>query len=81
MSREEYRVPSSLSSVLLGAAVLQAVGDELIDSVVTENIPILTEDEKFNETITSTISRVSAVLEGQPPSHPYFILAWITSLV
>lgn len=44
---------------------MQAVGDPLIDSIVSENIPILTGDEKFNETVTSIVKRVGAVLNGQ----------------
>ena len=43
---------------------LQAVGDELIDSVVSENIPFFTEQEKFNETVTSSAKRVEAILRG-----------------
>ncbi len=43
---------------------MQALGDGLIDSVVAENIPILTTEEKFNETVTSAVNRVGAVLNG-----------------
>ena len=52
-------------------AAVQALGDPLIDSVVSENIPILTADEKFNETVSSIVRRVEAVLTGktQAPSH------------
>ena len=42
----------------------QAVGDGLIDSIVSDNIPILTEQEKFNETATSSVRRIEAVLSG-----------------
>lgn len=45
--------------------LIQAVGDPLIDSVVSENIPILTGEEKFNETVTSIVKRVEAVLKGE----------------
>ena len=44
---------------------MQALGDPLIDSVVSENIPILTADEKFNETVSSIVRRVEAVLTGK----------------
>lgn len=50
---------------------LQALGDPLIDSVVSENIPLLTADEKFNETVTSIARRVEAVLTSE--SHLYRI--------
>ena len=43
---------------------MQAVGDNLIDSVVSENIPVLTADEKFNETVVSIAKRVGAVLNS-----------------
>ena len=49
---------------------LQAVGDELIDSIISENIPTLTEAEKFNEALTSCVTRIEAKLTGshtQPP--------------
>lgn len=43
---------------------MQAVGDDLVDSIVGDNIPILTEAEKFNETVISSVKRVSARLLG-----------------
>ena len=42
----------------------QAVGDELIDSIISENIPTLTEAEKFNEALTSCVARIEAKLTG-----------------
>lgn len=48
-----------------GSAFVSAVGDELIDSIVGENIPILTEDEKYNETVASSVNRVVAKLTGK----------------
>ena len=47
---------------------MQAVGDQLIDSVVSQNIPILTTEEKYNETVTSAVERVAAALTGAPLS-------------
>ncbi|GMH32207.1 hypothetical protein BSKO_00041 [Bryopsis sp. KO-2023] len=47
-----------------GPAFLKAVGDDLIDSIISDQIPILTEQEKFNETATSTTKRLEAVLSG-----------------
>ena len=35
-----------------------------MDSVVGDNIPILTEQEKFNEAVSSIVKRVSAKLTG-----------------
>lgn len=37
----------------------------MIDSVIGDNIPILTEQEKFNETITSSVKRIGAALTGE----------------
>ena len=44
---------------------MQALGDNLIDSVVSESIPLLTADEKFNETVVSISKRVGAVLNSK----------------
>lgn len=48
---------------------LQAIGDNLVDSVVSDNIPIFTEEEKFNEAVSSIVKRVEAKLTGAAPSH------------
>lgn len=45
--------------------LLQALGDPLIDSVVSESIPLLTADEKYNETVYSIARRVGAVLNSE----------------
>ena len=36
----------------------------MIDSVIGENIPIFTEQEKFNETVTSSVKRLESALTG-----------------
>jgi len=54
-----------------GDSFVKAVGDELIDSVQGDNIPIFTEEEKFNEAALSSINRVVAVLDGkEDPGAP-----------
>lgn len=54
-----------------GPAFLRAVGDPLIDSIVSDNIPIFTEQEKYNETITSSVKRIAAQLKGEEvPAAP-----------
>ena len=53
-----------------GPAFLKAVGDELIDSVVGDNIPILAGDEKFNEAVTSSVKRVEAKLSNLADPGP-----------
>ena len=55
-----------------GKAFMEAVGDDLIDSIVGENIPILTGEEKYNETVTSSVKRVVAKLSGKAdPGAPF----------
>jgi hypothetical protein len=44
---------------------MKAVGDELIDSIVGDNIPILAEEEKYNQTVTSSLERLAARLDGR----------------
>jgi hypothetical protein len=44
---------------------VQAVGDELLDSIVSDNIPIWTEEEKYNQTVLSSVDRIEAQLTGQ----------------
>lgn len=46
------------------------MGDELVESIVTDNIPILTEQEKFNETAISSVKRIAAKLRGQEDPGP-----------
>ena len=53
-----------------GPAFLKAVGDELIDSVVGDNVAILTEEEKYNEAVQSSVNRVVAVLSGKADPGP-----------
>lgn len=46
--------------------LLQAIGDDLIDSIVSDNIPIYTEEEKYNQTVLSSLDRIEAKLNGAP---------------
>jgi len=59
-------VSSSKEGALTGGpGFLKAVGDDLIDSIVGDNIPIFTEEEKFNETVLSSVKRIEATFTGQ----------------
>lgn len=58
------------------ALAVQAVGDDLVDSIVGDNIPILTEAEKFNETVISSVKRVSARLLGARAALPCVCSMW-----
>eukprot|EP00775_Hariotina_reticulata_P011379 gene11379-11528_t len=54
-----------------GDGFVQAVGDDLVDSIVSDNIPIFTEEEKYNQTVLSSVERIEAQLNGQPvPEAP-----------
>jgi uncharacterized protein len=58
-------------AVVGGSKFLGALGDDLIDSVVGDNIPVFTEQEKYNETVTSSLNRLVAKLDGkQDPGAP-----------
>ncbi len=35
------------------------MGDDLVDSIISDNIPVLTEQEKFNETAISSVQRIA----------------------
>ncbi|MEO2191115.1 MAG: TPM domain-containing protein [bacterium] len=48
-----------------GQKFMGAIGDDLIDSVVGENVSIFTEEEKYNEAVTSSVTRIAAKLTGQ----------------
>lgn len=48
-----------------GPAFLKAVGDDLIDSVVGDNLPVLAADEKYNEAVASSVKRIEAKLTGE----------------
>ena len=60
---------SLITSSLESVCCLQKIGDSMIDSIIGENIPILTEQEKFNETITSSVKRLESSLTGKPNSY------------
>ncbi|KAJ8500474.1 hypothetical protein OPV22_011026 [Ensete ventricosum] len=54
-----------------GPAFIQAVGDTILDATVSENLPVLATDEKYNEAIVSTAKRLVAAIDGLPdPGGP-----------
>jgi len=58
------------AAVVGGPQFLKAVGDDVLESVLTKNVPINLEYEKFNEALTSSVDRIAAVLEGKPDPGP-----------
>ncbi|XP_020264016.1 UPF0603 protein Os05g0401100, chloroplastic [Asparagus officinalis] len=56
-----------------GPAFIQAVGDTILDATVSENLPVLATDEKYNEAMLSTAKRLVAAIDGLPdPGGPTF---------
>ncbi|XP_043722840.1 UPF0603 protein At1g54780, chloroplastic-like [Telopea speciosissima] len=56
-----------------GPAFIQAVGENVLDSTVSENLPVLATEEKYNEAMYSTAKRLVAAIDGLPdPGGPKF---------
>ncbi len=53
-----------------GPSFLGKVGNSILDSIISENIPILTNEEKFNEATMSSIKRISAALTNEADPGP-----------
>lgn len=49
-----------------GPTFLDTIGDDVLEGVITENLPVLAVDEKYNEAIYSTAKRLVARIRGQP---------------
>eukprot|EP00252_Welwitschia_mirabilis_P006232 TRINITY_DN1703_c0_g1_i1.p1 TRINITY_DN1703_c0_g1~~TRINITY_DN1703_c0_g1_i1.p1 ORF type:complete len:288 (+),score=56.52 TRINITY_DN1703_c0_g1_i1:146-1009(+) len=56
-----------------GPSFIKAVGDNVLEKVVSENLPVLATDEKYNEAMFSTAKRLIAAIDGLPdPGGPQF---------
>ncbi|XP_042475487.1 UPF0603 protein At1g54780, chloroplastic-like [Macadamia integrifolia] len=56
-----------------GPAFIQAVGENVLDATVSENLPVLATEEKYNEAMYSTAKRLVAAIDGLPdPGGPKF---------
>ncbi|XP_042024654.1 UPF0603 protein At1g54780, chloroplastic-like [Salvia splendens] len=54
-----------------GPEFIKAVGDSILDSIVSDNLPVLATDEKYNEAVYSSASRLVAAIDGLPdPGGP-----------
>ncbi|PRQ42109.1 putative Acid phosphatase [Rosa chinensis] len=54
-----------------GPAFVQAVGEGVLDATVSENLPVLATEEKYNEAIYSSAKRIVAAIDGLPdPGGP-----------
>ncbi|KAF9606564.1 hypothetical protein IFM89_026624 [Coptis chinensis] len=56
-----------------GPAFVKAIGDTVLDSTVSENLPVLATEEKYNEAMLSSAKRLIAAIDGLPdPGGPKF---------
>ncbi|PKU80567.1 UPF0603 protein Os05g0401100, chloroplastic [Dendrobium catenatum] len=56
-----------------GPAFIEAVGEKVLDATVSENLPVLATEEKYNEAMISTANRLVAAIDGLPdPGGPKF---------
>ncbi|GBG80342.1 hypothetical protein CBR_g30711 [Chara braunii] len=54
-----------------GPSFIQSVGDDILDSVCTVNLPVFATEEKYNEAITSSVKRLAAAIRKLPdPGAP-----------
>ncbi|TQD94034.1 hypothetical protein C1H46_020367 [Malus baccata] len=54
-----------------GPAFVQAVGENILDATVSENLPVLATEEKYNEAIFSSAKRLVSAINGLPdPGGP-----------
>ncbi|CAI9752797.1 unnamed protein product [Fraxinus pennsylvanica] len=56
-----------------GPDFVKAVGDTILDATVSENLPVLATEEKYNEALFSAANRLVAAIDGLPdPGGPQF---------
>ncbi|XP_059652525.1 UPF0603 protein At1g54780, chloroplastic [Cornus florida] len=56
-----------------GPEFVKAVGDTILDATVSENLPVLATEEKYNEALYSSAKRLVAAIDGLPdPGGPSF---------
>jgi uncharacterized membrane protein YgcG len=61
---------SKEGALVAGPELNKKLGSALVDSITGENIPILCEQEKFGEALSSSLRRVSAKLAGGADPGP-----------
>lgn len=45
---------------------MQSLGEDLLESITVDNIPIFTEEEKYNQCVVSVVERIAAKINGDP---------------
>jgi len=63
---------SSKEGALVGGpSFMKAIGEPLVEGIVTENIPVFAEQERYNEALLSSVNRIQTVLSGkEDPGGP-----------
>merc|ERR1739848_484158 len=59
-----------MGALVGGERFINALGDEIIDSIIGENIPYNTEEEKYNEAALSSVNRIVTTLSGSADPGP-----------
>ncbi|CAI5952581.1 unnamed protein product [Closterium sp. NIES-65] len=57
-----------------GPTFIETIGDEVFEGIVSENLPVLATEERYNEAMYSTTKRLVARINGEPDipgSHPF----------
>eukprot|EP00897_Mesotaenium_endlicherianum_P006084 jgi/Mesen1/5503/ME000277S04716 len=49
-----------------GPSFSKTIGDQLLEAVIAENLPVLATDEKYNEAMYSSVKRLAAKIDGLP---------------
>ncbi|XP_031495386.1 UPF0603 protein At1g54780, chloroplastic [Nymphaea colorata] len=49
-----------------GPKFIEAVGESILDATVSENLPVLATEEKYNEAVFSSAKRLVAAIDGLP---------------
>ena len=57
-------------AIVGGPSFLKGVGNDVLDSILSKNIPINLDDEKYGEALTSSVDRIVAALEGKADPGP-----------
>lgn len=56
-----------------GPAFIEAIGENVLDATVSENLPVFATEEKYNEALYSSAKRLVAAIDGLPdPGGPKF---------
>jgi len=52
-------------AVVGGPSFMKTLSDPVIDGIISENIPVFGNEEKYNEAVSSSVKRIEAALKGE----------------